>query len=300
MPSPESQHIRQWLFQNMKNAPPPTSIQAAREGLKLLASRVVLAPGTKVEPVVAGSVPSEWLTSPGAFPDKIVLCIHSGGYTMGTTKSVHGPGSYISAASRCRVLAINYRLAPEHPFPAAINDSVMAYRWLLEQGYVPKNIVIVGVSSGGGLTLSTLISLRDSGIALPAAAVLLSPWTDLTNSGESVTTRADADPMITPAMNRFHSALYAGSADLRHPLISPLFADLHGLPPLLIQVGSDEIMLDDSTRLAERAGAAGVEVSLDVWEGMWHVWHAFAPQLPEGLQAMEQIGKYIQEKTLGA
>jgi acetyl esterase/lipase len=215
---------------------------------------------------------------------------------MLSSKAFHPLASLLSSASGCRGLVIDYRLAPEHPFPAAVDDVTAAYRWLLEQGYTARNIIIMGFSCGGGLALSTMIALREAGIQLPACAVLLSPWTDLAGTGESMTTRAEADPMITPEMNRFHAALYVNGADLRHPLVSPLYSDLRGLPPLLIHVGGDEIMLDDSTRLAERAKVAGVEVTLDIWEGMWHNWHAFAPQLPEGLQAIERVGQFIRQK----
>jgi acetyl esterase/lipase len=294
MPSPESHQIRQWLFQNMKNAPPPSSIQAAREAIKAL--RKPLPVGTVVEHVIAGGVPSEWVSAPNVSLGNIFLCLHGGGYTMGTSTGLHPFASLLSAASGCRGLVIDYRLAPEHPFPAAIEDTTAVYRWILEQGNPAQNIIIIGLSCGGGLALATMIALRDAAVQLPAGAVLLSPWTDLVGTGESMTTRAEIDPMITPEMNRFHAALYANGTDLHHPLISPLYADLHGLPPMLIHVGSDEIMFDDSTRLAERAKDAGVEVTLDIGESMWHNWHAFAPQLPEGLQAIELVGQFIRRK----
>ena len=296
MVSPESRQIRLWLIQNMKNSPPPSSIEEARKRLNVLASRRTLAASTRIEPAAAGGVHGEWVSAPDAAADRCILCLHGGGYTMGTSTSMHGIASILSAVSGYRALAIGYRLAPEHPFPAALEDSIAAYRWLLDQGILPRHIGIVGVSAGGGLALATLVSLREAGVALPACAVLLSPWTDLAGTGESMTTRAEADPWITPRMNRYHASLYAQGEDLRHPLISPLYADLRGLPPLLIHVGGDEIMLDDSTRVAERARAAGVEVTLDVWEGMWHAWHAFAPQLPEGQRALEQVGQFIRRK----
>lgn len=261
-----------------------------------MSSWVPLPVGIVAEPVMAGGVPGEWVSAPGADRNRVLLCLHGGGYTMGSSKTTSVLASFLSAASGCRVLVIDYRLAPEHPFPAALEDTIAAYRWLLEQGFLPRRIIVTGFSAGGGLALSTLISLRDAGIALSAGAVLVSPWTDLAGTGVSVLTRAEADPWLTDAMNRYHAALYAGGNDLRHPLISPLYADFPGLPPLLIHVGSDEIMLDDSLRVAERATKAGVEVTLEVWEGMWHVWHAFASRLPEGRQAIEHIGQFVRRK----
>ncbi len=292
----EKDRIRRWLKQNIKNAPLPSSIKEARVGLEGLSSWVPLQPDTKVEAVIAGNVPGEWVSAPGAVSDRVILCLHGGGYTMGSSKATQVVASFLSAASGCRVLCIDYCLAPEHPFPAALEDSITAYRWLLEQGISHSRIVLVGFSAGGGLALSTLVSLRDAHIPLPAAGVLISPWTDLAGTGESVVTKAEADPWLTDEMNRFHAALYANGEDLRHPLISPLYADLHGLPPLLIHVGSDEIMLDDSMRVAERAKAAGVEVTLEIWEGLWHVFHAFAYRLAEGKEAIERIGLFIRNK----
>jgi len=293
MASPESERIRRWLVRNVKQAPLPSSIQEARANLEGMSSWVPLPSLTRVEPVLAGSVSGEWVSAPGAAQDRVILCLHGGGYTMGSSKATHVLAANFSAASGCRVLVIDYRLAPEHPFPAALEDTISAYRWLLQQGIRSDRIVLAGLSAGGGLALSALVSLRDAKIDLPAAAVLISPWTDLAGTGKSVGTRAKADPWLTDEMNQYHAALYAGGKDLRHPLISPLYADLHGLPPLLIHVGTDEIMLDDSTRIAEQARNAGVEATLDVWEGMWHVWHAFASRLPEGKKAIEQIGQFI-------
>ena len=296
MISRENDRIRRWLVQNLKNAPLPSSIQEARAGLEGLSSWVPLPADTRVESVIAGNVSGEWVSAPGAAADRAILCLHGGGYTMGSSKATTVLASFLSTASGCRVLVIDYRLAPEHPFPAALEDTIAAYRWLLEQGFLSSRIIIAGLSAGGGLALSTLVSLRDAGISLPAGAVLVSPWTDLAGTGESVITRAEADPWLTDEMNRYHAALYAGGKDLRHPLISPLYADYQGLPPLLIHVGSDEIMLDDSTRVAERAKEAGVDVTLEVWEGMWHVWHAFASRLAEGRQAIEQIGQFVRRR----
>jgi acetyl esterase/lipase len=196
-----------------------------------------------------------------------------------------------------RGLVIDYRLAPENPFPAALEDATAAYRWLLKSGFKPEQIVIAGDSAGGGLSLSTMVSLRDAGDPLPRGAVLLSPWTDLAGTGESIKTHAEIDPWLNADNLIPFAALYFGKEDGRHPLVSPLYADLHGLPPMLIQVGSDEILLDDSTRLASRAQAAGVEVKMEVWDGLWHVWHIFASQLPEGQKAIEDLGRFARQQV---
>jgi acetyl esterase/lipase len=194
-------------------------------------------------------------------------------------------------------LLIEYRLAPEHVFPAALEDALTAYRWLLANGTKPEHIVIGGDSAGGGLAMALLTTLRDKGDPLPAGAVLLSPWTDVAGTGESMTTHAEIDPWLSSAAFNFVAPLYAGAEDIRNPLISPVFADLHGLPPLYIHVGTDEILLNDSTRLAERAKAVGVTAHLQVWEGMWHVFQAFAYTLPEGQQAIDQIGEFIRSSS---
>ncbi len=191
---------------------------------------------------------------------------------------------------------LDYRLAPEHPFPAALEDALTAYRWLLAEGVSPARMAIAGDSAGGGLTLATAVSLREGGDPLPAALALISPWSDLTFSGDTIHTLADVDPVLKvdgkPLVD-YYTAQHNPAA----PLISPLFADLHGLPPLFIQVGSDEILLNDSTRLAEKARLAGVDVTLEVWKGMWHVFQVFAPYVPEAQKAIEQMAAYIEAHT---
>ncbi len=191
------------------------------------------------------------------------------------------------------MLVPNYRLAPENPYPAAIEDATAVYGWLLDQGFKPEHIAIGGDSAGGNLAVVTLLALRDARVELPAAAILLSPWTDLTLSGESVTTRAEVDPMIKPGETGEHIAYYVGNHDPASPLISPIFANLHGLPPLLIHVGNDEVLLGDSVRLADRAQAAGTKVKLKVWEGMWHVFQALAIMLPEGRASIDELGAFV-------
>jgi acetyl esterase/lipase len=194
------------------------------------------------------------------------------------------------------VLLLDYRLAPEHPFPAAVHDTVAAYQWLLACGTPPEQIVMGGDSSGGGLALAAMLWLREHALAVPAAGVLLSPWLDLALTGSSIQSHATIDPLVSQESLRLAASYYMGDADPKTPLASPVYADLRGLPPLLIQVGAHEVLLSDSTRLAEQARAVGVDVTIEVWDAMWHVWHAWAEVLPEGKQAIERIGTFIRQQ----
>lgn len=248
-----------------------------------------------VQRMKVGELWAEWLEPAGANPGRVMLYLHGGSYVTGSCDSHRGLVARLAQAGGLRALLTEYRLAPEHPFPAALEDAVAAYRGLLQAGYSPQQVVIAGDSAGGGLTLATLLALRDAGDPLPAAAVCISPLTDLACTGESVQTRAKIDPWLTRASIIF-ARYYRGSYDPCLPLLSPLYADLGGLPPLLIHVGSDEILLNDSTRLAERAQAAGVEVTLEIWPRMWHVWHIFAPYLPEAKQAIAVIGTFVRQQ----
>lgn len=243
-------------------------------------------------PVTAGGVPGEWVHVPESQDGRVLLYLHGGGYV------VCGPETHRLLVARlcrktgARALMIDYRLAPEHPFPAAVEDAEAAYRWLLDTGIRPDHIVVAGDSAGGGLTLALLLTLRDAGLPQPAAAALLSPWTDLAFSGWSLLTRAKADPML-----RLDSAVLAARHYLQgtiptHPIASPLYADLQGLAPMLVQVGENEILLDDSRRFVTRALAAGVDARLEIWPGMMHVFQAF-PVLPESDQALARMGRFL-------
>nr|MDO8079732.1 alpha/beta hydrolase [Candidatus Freyarchaeota archaeon] len=272
------------------------SVEGMRNGLEQLSSMIKLPKDVKCEPVDAGGVPAEWITTPGVVSRHVILYLHGGGYVGGSIKTHRDLVARISRVSRARVLIIDYQLAPEHPFPAALEDSVAAYRWLVStKGISPDNLIVAGDSAGGGLTVASLVKLRDEGVALPAAAICLSPWTDLACTGKSMKSKAKSDPFITSESGKFMANLYLKGVDPCDPLASPLYANLQGLPPMLILVGTSEILLDDSVRLAKRAKASGVDVKLDIWEDMIHVFPAFAEVTPEGRQAIEKIGEFIQK-----
>lgn len=257
-------------------------------------------PGTTVDPVDAGGVPAEWVVAAGARSRRVVLYLHGGAYQIGSPATLRYMIALLSGAAGARVLSVDYRLAPEDPFPAAVEDAIAAYRWLIAGGTEPAVIALAGDSAGGGLALGTLVALRDAGDQLPGAAVALSPWTDLALTGESLRTRAAVDVMIkADGMSETAKAYLAGQ-DPRHPYASPLYADLRGLPPMLIHVGDAEVLLDDSTRLAARARSHGVDVTLEVWDEMPHVWHAFAGLLPEADQAIQRIGGWLRERIPSA
>ena len=249
--------------------------------------------------VNAGGVTAEWVTAEEASESRVVLYFHGGGYIIGSPRTHRAMMAHLSKAAGARVLALDYRLAPEHPFPAPVEDSVAAYRWLLGEGYDPDRIALGGDSAGGGLTVAALVQIRYVGLPMAAAGVCVSPWVDMEGLGESMETRAEADPMVGKENLMVSAETYLGGADPRAPLAAPLYADLRGLPPLLIQVGDAEVLLDDSTRLAGVAREAGVEVQMDVWDDMIHVWHIFAPILPEAKQAIAEAGKFIKKHTGG-
>ena len=285
--------------EHLKKLPPPDSLTIAeRRAQYERAERVFpIPPEVKVERVTAPAVPAEWLRPPSAEAGRVVLYLHGGGYVIGSPRSHRHLAAAIASAAGATGLLLDYRRAPEDPFPAAVDDAVACYRWLTDQGTSPDRIVIGGDSAGGGLTVATLVALRDAGVRLPAGAVCISPWTDLTCSGESYRTKAAVDPIVArPGIDKMAQA-YLGATDPRAPLASPLFADLRGLPPLLIHVGGDEVLLDDAVQLADRAKAAGVTVTLEVWERMIHVWHLFLPMLDEAEQAIQSIGLFCRKRT---
>jgi phosphinothricin tripeptide acetyl hydrolase len=248
------------------------------------------------EPVDAAGVPAEWVVPDDCVPGRAIVYLHGGGYATGSLDAARALFTHLARATRARLLAVDYRLAPEHPFPAAVDDAVTAYRFAISAGCVPEATALCGDSSGGGLALATLVALRDLGETLPRTAVCISPWTDLTLSGTSLQANRDADPMVNASTLGLMADAYLGEVDRRSPTASPLFADLAGLPPLLVQVGSSELLLDDTTRFAKRAKAAGVDVTLEIWDDVVHVWHSFADFLPEAREAVAQIGTYVDQQ----
>lgn len=290
-----SQQQLQQIVQMLKAQPiaGKPSVAETRAGFEQMAGLFPVDTDVKCEPVNAGNVKAEWVTAPNADAGRAILYLHGGGYVIGSINTHRSLAARLSRAAKVRVLVIDYRLAPENPFPAAVEDSVAAYRWMLSTGLKAPRIAVAGDSAGGGLTVATLVAIRDAKLELPGAGVCLSPWVDLEGIGDSMTSKAAADPLVQKEGLVEMAAAYLAGKNPRTPLAAPLYADLAGLPPLLIQVGTAETLLDDSTRLAERARKAGVKVTLEPWENMIHVWQIFAPMLDEGQKAIEKIGEFV-------
>jgi monoterpene epsilon-lactone hydrolase len=251
---------------------------------------------TVFEKVSAGGVQAEWFRRNDAAQGPVILYLHGGGYGLGSLDTHRDLIARICRASRSSALALAYRLAPEHRFPAQLDDALSAYRWLVQQGTDPRKIVVAGDSAGGGLTLALLVKLRDSGDLLPAAAVCLSPWVDLEGLGESVDKNDRYDYISRRALAQYRKR-FVDDDNVRNPLAAPLYADLRRLPPMLVQVGSAEALLDDSRRIVDRAHSAGVDVTFRVWEDMIHVWQLFAFMVPQGSAAIDEIGAFIRERV---
>jgi monoterpene epsilon-lactone hydrolase len=283
-----------FLKQNEAAESPDLAEQRAR--IDTLADFFPVPEGAEIEPASIGGVKGEWARGRRARRDSALLYLHGGGYVIGSPKSHRHLTAALSEASGLSLFVPDYRLAPEHPFPAALEDAVAAYKGLLDSGLSPARLAIAGDSAGGGLTIATLVALRERKLPLPACAVGISPWTDLSQGGEAYRTRLKRDPMVTKDGLDAMAAAYLAGADPKTPLASPLFADLHGLPPLLLQVGTEEALYDDTVGLKSRAEAAGVEVSAESWGGMMHVWHIFHPILSEGRDAIARIGSYLKSR----
>jgi epsilon-lactone hydrolase len=267
-----------------------------------LLSTVPVAPDLKIETANAGGVPGLSIDAPGVRQNRVLLYLHGGGYIAGSANGYRSLVGELSRAAKARALAIDYRLAPEHPFPAAVDDAVTAYRWLLDGGAPAKSIVLAGDSAGGGLIVATMMAVRDGGLPLPAAGLSISPWIDLDCTGASMKSKAASDLALTRDALLHAGRSYRGATkgDGRGGQLAPLNGNLSGLPPLLIQVGSAEILLDDATRLAERAGAADVSTRLEIWPNMPHVWHLFGFMLSEGRDAIRNAGTFLETHINGA
>jgi acetyl esterase/lipase len=276
-------------------SPPTQNIDLNKERSSLDAFSEMFKPLAELDhiPEDIDGVVGEWITPRKVTGGRVILYLHGGYYLSGSVKSHRNLAGNIAIAAQARALIIGYCLAPENPFPTALNNALTAYSWMLAQGISPSQIFLAGDSAGGGLALALLLALSDQGSALPAGAVCLSPATDLTRSDENWKADAKKELVLNPYMARQIRPLYLRGHDPSDPLASPVYGDLHGLPPLLIQVGSDEVLLSDSTLFAKRAKEAGVDVTLEVWPGMQHVWQFTASYLPEGREAIERIGEFI-------
>ncbi len=258
-----------------------------------------LASDVKVEKASAGGVPAEWTSTPGAAATAVVLYVHGGGYVIGSLDSHRHLVAEIGRACGARALALDYRLAPEHPFPAPVEDALAAYRFLLASGIAPERIAIAGDSAGGGLVVAAMLAIRGAGLPQPGCGWCISPWVDLQSTGASMNDNAARDPTVQKAGILDFAGIYLAGADPRSPLASPIHGDLHGLPPLLIQVGAVETLLDDALMLARAASLADVYVDLQVWPEMIHVWHQWFTQLDAGRRAIAAGGAFVREYVKG-
>ena len=271
------------------------SILELRDEHHATGQSIPLPNGTIYKKIIVDKVPAEWILSNNTTSDSVFLFMHGGGYYRGSVETTRATAARISSVSNMRCLSIDYRLAPEHVFPAAIDDTYTVYKWLIKKGFLPKNIVVGGISAGGGLALALLLKLKEKNEPFPSGVVAISPWTDMTQSGKTMLTNAETDPIISkPYLDRM-SEMYLAGVSSKTQLASPLFGNLEGLPQILIQVGSSETMLDDSRRFAEKAKISNVDVNYEVWEDMFHGWHGSAHILEDAERAIENIGVFCKK-----
>ena len=293
MANPEVEAFKQLLAAGMADDTEERTLTDMRDGYEQIGGAFPIGDDVRIEPVSADGISSQFTYIGDTTSDSVLFYLHGGGYVIGSLTTHQSLVADISRAAGIKGFAVDYELAPEGQFPCALRDAVKAYQWLLGTGVDAKNIVIAGDSAGGGLTVSTLVKLRDQNIPLPSAAILLSPWADLTHSSDSMDSRAEEDPMVSRESLTMMADMYLAGADPKNPEASPVFSDLTGLPPILIQVGTAEVLLDDSRLLAKNAKAAGVDVTLQEWEEMVHVFPHYAPIISDGKKAIDQMGDFI-------
>ena len=296
MPSQDIFELRRMIAAN----PLPTDLEALRLAADSDSERFPLDPDINVDRVsVATGVSAEWTWTETADRRRVVLYLHGGGYVFGSILSHRHLVAEIGRASGSRTLAIDYRLSPENPFPAAVDDALASYRFLLDEGIEPRHIALAGDSAGGGLVVATLVAIKEAGLPQPACGWVISPWVDMEASGETFVSRADTDPMVKREIIVNFAQAYLNGADPRSPFASPIYADLRGIAPLLIHVGASEVLLDDALKLARTAGAADVSVRLEIWPEMVHIWHVFHRILGDGRKAVQTGAKFLRKAMNG-
>jgi monoterpene epsilon-lactone hydrolase len=296
MRDPEIAALREKLAQRVR----PTDIAERRKSFDAFASTYRTPPDIVVEPITVNGVPAEWTTAPDVDHSRAVLYLHGGGYVIGSLDSHRHLAAEVGRTAGARCLALHYRLAPEYPFPAAVDDALAGYRYMLDAGIAPGHIAIAGDSAGGGLVVAALLAIRDAGLPQPAAGWCISPWVDMDAIGASMTGKASEDPTVQKEPLLEMAAHYLHGTDPRAPLAAPIYADLRDLAPLFIQVGSVETLLDDAIRLARVAGAAHVPVTLEIWPEMVHVWHLYYPDLAAGRRAIAAGGRFLHDAMRAA
>ena len=283
------------LRAKLASRPRSDDYRQRRKDIDARGLQYALAPDVGVEPVTANGVRAEWTATPRDARDAALLYLHGGGYVIGSLDSHRHLAAEAGRAAGIAALALDYRLAPEHPFPAAVDDALAGYRFLLARGIKPERVAIAGDSAGGGLVVAAMLAIRDAGLSQPGCGWAISPWVDMEAIGETMSSKAAADPTVQRAGILDMARMYLNGADPRSPLAAPLYGNLSGLAPLLIQVGACETLLDDALRLAKVAGAADVRVDLQIWPEMIHVWHLFHPELGAGRRAIEAGGAFVRD-----
>lgn len=294
--------IKAWLVANMKNGAPSKTLEEIRQKIESFSNGFELPADIKLElietPFTGRRIKSEVLYTDPCPNDAIIIFIHGGGTIMGSAKASRPFATKLQNATGLKIFSVDYRLAPENPFPAAINDICDSYTFLIQKGFKPRNIFFVGESAGAGLLISSLCTIRDKGLEMPAAGILITPWASVEKTGGSRSSLCDIDPWYNKdSIETTAGDIYSKGFDKQNPLVSPVYADLNNFPPLLIHAASDDMFLDDAKNIYENALKVGVEAEIEVWEGMWHIWHSFAPTLPEANDALNKIKLFIERKS---